>query len=369
MLDKRVLIASILLCATTIPIDADAFAQRTFVSSTGSDDNVCNLAAPCRSFSAAIALTYLGGEVVVLDSAGYGPVTITQSVSLIAPPGVYAGISVFAPDSGVIVTAGTSDKVVLRGLSITGQGGMHGIFVGSGAEVHVENCTVSGMTGNGIFVVLSSGSVSVQIRNTSVRSNGGVGLWVAGGVPAVQIVDSDFSLNGYGNGVSPPLPGIVMNSGTLNAQRIVANANAQFGVTAAAEIGSTVVATISDSMISGNKGGANVASQPGGGGSSSLTLVRSTLSRNTGDGLFADGSGTGAISLAASDAAVTENTGAGVSVNGATTSALVARSTVARNVGVDFSNTGGVFRSSGNNTLSGRGAADIQGTITQNPPQ
>jgi len=369
MLGKRVLVASILLCAATIPLDADALAQRTFVSSTGSDGNVCNLTGPCRSFAAAIAQTNFGGEVVVLDSAGYGPVIIMQPVSLIAPPGVYAGISVFAPDSGVVVNAGASDKVVLRGLSITGQGGMHGIVVGSAAEVSIDNCVVSNMSDNGIFVFLSTGSISVQIRNTLVRSNGGAGLWVAGGVPNVQIVDSDLLLNGYGNGVSPPLPGIVINSGTLNAQGIVANANAQFGVVAAADIGATVGATISDSMISGNKGGAVVASSPAGGGQSSLTMVRSTISRNSGDGLFADGSGTGAISLAASDAAVTENAGAGVSLNGATTNALVSRSTIARNVGADFSNTGGIFRSSGNNTLTGRGAADIQGTITPNPLQ
>ena len=35
---------------------------------------------------------------IVLDSAGYGPVTITQSVSITAPPGVFAGISV--PNTG-----------------------------------------------------------------------------------------------------------------------------------------------------------------------------------------------------------------------------------------------------------------------------
>ena len=33
-------------------------------------------------------------QVIVLDSAGYGPVTITQAVSIIAPAGVYAGVSV-----------------------------------------------------------------------------------------------------------------------------------------------------------------------------------------------------------------------------------------------------------------------------------
>ena len=35
---------------------------------------------------------------IVLDSAGYGPVTTTKAVSLTAPPDVYAGISVFSGD-------------------------------------------------------------------------------------------------------------------------------------------------------------------------------------------------------------------------------------------------------------------------------
>ena len=370
MLDKRVLVASILLCAATIPIDADALAQRTFVSSTGADTNECNLTAPCRSFATAIAVTDFGGEVVVLDSAGYGPVILTQSVSLIAPPGVYAGISVFAPDAGVVVNAGASDKVVLRGLSITGQGGMNGIVVASAAEVSIENCVISRMTGSGIFIYPVLVSPSIQIRNTSVRSNGEMGLWMVAGTPTVLVVDSEFVLNGYTPLLGGPKPGININGGTLNAQRIVVASNAQIGIAAAPDVGLTVVATISDSMIAGNSAGVLVASPLADGGTASLTLVRSTVARNVVDGLIADGPfAVMAISLAVSDSMVTENGGAGINANGGTTTVLVTRSTVARNVGPDFSNTGGVFRSSVNNTLTGRGAADIQGAITPNPPQ
>ena len=69
--------------------------QRTFVASYGSDLNPnCNLALPCRSFNAAIAQTNPGGEVVILDTAGYGPMVITKSIKIIGPSGVYGGISV-----------------------------------------------------------------------------------------------------------------------------------------------------------------------------------------------------------------------------------------------------------------------------------
>src|SRR4030095_12840317 len=94
-------------------------AQRTFVASTGSDANACSITAPCRAFAAAVAQTLAGGEVIVQDSAGDGPWTVVQSVSIIAPPGVYAGISVPAAGNGtgvLIATAGIN--VVLRGLTI-----------------------------------------------------------------------------------------------------------------------------------------------------------------------------------------------------------------------------------------------------------
>src|SRR5215472_15085253 len=69
--------------------------QRTFVSVSGSDGNTCTRTAPCRTLAQAISQTNAGGEVVVLDSAGYGSVTISKSITVTAPAGVYAGISVF----------------------------------------------------------------------------------------------------------------------------------------------------------------------------------------------------------------------------------------------------------------------------------
>ena len=35
-----------------------------------------------------------GGELVILDTAGYGPMTIDKSIKVIGPSGVYGGISV-----------------------------------------------------------------------------------------------------------------------------------------------------------------------------------------------------------------------------------------------------------------------------------
>ena len=85
---------------------ASGSAQRSFVSANhGNDANPCTVTLPCRNFAAAIAQTVAGGEVIVLDSGGYGPVTIGQSVSIIAPAGIYAGITATSGNA-IIQTCG-----------------------------------------------------------------------------------------------------------------------------------------------------------------------------------------------------------------------------------------------------------------------
>lgn len=108
-------------------------AQRTFVASYGFTANTafnCSLANPCRAFNEAISVTNPGGEVVILDTAGYGPMTITKSLKVIGPSGVYGGISVITPGTdGITINAGDGDDVILRGLDVTGLGGLNGINI------------------------------------------------------------------------------------------------------------------------------------------------------------------------------------------------------------------------------------------------
>ena len=81
----------------TIP--AQAFVQRAFVSGKGDNANVatnCAVTAPCKTFAGALPVVAANGEIVAMDTAAYGSVTLTQSISLTAAPGVYAGISVFS---------------------------------------------------------------------------------------------------------------------------------------------------------------------------------------------------------------------------------------------------------------------------------
>jgi len=181
MLRRNLAVASIAFALSAIVMqDAAALAQRTFVASYGAPANTafnCSIAKPCRAFSEAIGVTLSGGEVIVLDSAGYGTVAIAKSVSIIAPSGVYAGITVFS-GTGVTV-GGTNIDVVLRGLTINGQGGDYGItFDGAGGSLLVDDCNISGMNTNGVFA--SAGQL--RVRNTVLHNTSG-GVQV-NGLPA-----------------------------------------------------------------------------------------------------------------------------------------------------------------------------------------
>jgi len=173
---RWVLLAAGLLLA---PV-AHATAQRTFVHSApvGDDANTafnCSLSKPCRSFSAALGLTLAGGEIVVLDSAGYGPVTITQAVTIVAPAGVYAGITVPASGTGVKVQAGATDTVTLRGLTITTASSQTlGIVFTSGKSLLIDRAVISGF-GKG---VAQFGAGNLTVRDSAI-SEGVTGIYVA----------------------------------------------------------------------------------------------------------------------------------------------------------------------------------------------
>src|ERR1700687_6218216 len=96
-------------------------ANRVFVSQrSGNNANSCdNILTPCQTFAGAVLQLNPGGEAIVLDSGGYGPVTITQSLTIEAPAGVTAFIH---PPSGdaITVNAGATDTVILRGLTLNG---------------------------------------------------------------------------------------------------------------------------------------------------------------------------------------------------------------------------------------------------------
>ena len=96
----------------------------------------------------------------MLDSAGYGAVTINKAVSVIAPPGIYAGITVTA-GIGIDVTAGA---VALRGLTIRGLGGNVGIHVGIARSGSIA--VISGLGLYGIHA--DAAGAEVHVRDSQI---------------------------------------------------------------------------------------------------------------------------------------------------------------------------------------------------------
>ena len=161
---------SLIAAVAAAPAEA---AQRAFVSSSGNDANTasgCGLAAPCRSFASAHTVVTDGGEIVALDAAGYGAVTITKSVTITANPGFYAGIAVPTGDGITIATAGIN--VILRGLNINGTGGSNGVVMTNGNRLSIENCVISNFSSHGVDV---RNGATVRIVDSLIRDNGGNG--------------------------------------------------------------------------------------------------------------------------------------------------------------------------------------------------
>lgn len=282
-------------------------AQRTFVSTTGLDTNACSLAAPCRGFAKALTVTDAAGEIVVLDSGGYGAVAIGQAVSIIAPAGVYAGISVFAGGAtsgqGVVVNAGTG-KVVLRGLTITGLGGTDGIAFNSGDALYVDNVVVSGFgSGSGLTVSVGAASAGLFVQDSAFRDNGtGLRTGTAGGTLTLNVERTSFVRNGKGADIQGAARGVIhagiFSAGTTGLTAGVAGSaaavklelrdctvsdNSGSGISAVAS-SSTMLSVIS-SLVSGNQFGVQVAN-----GTNLAYVSDSTIARNV-TGLSASAGG------------------------------------------------------------------------------
>ena len=153
---------------------AFALSNRVFVQSRGTDTDACTLTAPCRSFSYAMTQVVPGGEIIALDTAGYGTFTINQSVSVFAAPGATAFIAVGSGGTGITITAGPIDHVVLRGLALSGAAASLGIDFEAGAQLSVENCIVDGFDGtgtaSGIRIYRMGGSgVTMRIDRSTIR--------------------------------------------------------------------------------------------------------------------------------------------------------------------------------------------------------
>ena len=175
---KRALLAPVsaaMVLMHAAPMQAQSL--RTWVSGVGDDANPCTRTAPCKTFAGAISKTAAGGEISVLDPGGYGIVTITKSISIVAV-GAEGGIA--TTEGGIIINAGAGDFVALDGLVIQGNGsGTAAITVNSAARVHISNCKITGFLGEpgtAIKVASNDGTLVFVSNCTLFSNNVGVGV-------------------------------------------------------------------------------------------------------------------------------------------------------------------------------------------------
>ena len=338
------------------PLAATA-AQRTFVSTSGLDANTalnCSLTAPCRGFNAALSVTDANGEVVVLDSGGYGAAAITKGVSIQAPAGLYAGVSVFSGD-GITVNA-PGATVNLQGLGINGLGGVNGVNVTAVGTLRIERCTITNMSGNGIMS--TAAGATVQLTDVRVANSGVNGVTVDGGASFVAerlLVDRSTA-----DGLRIfNVVDTVVTSSTFSR-------NTLLGVrwqTSAAMTEKAVAAF--DRVVSAENGsvGLFVSPQSTAGATASVAITRSTVTRNA-FGTPTDSirfNGVSAGNYTVSDTLVQGGGSYGIGVIGPSDVLTVANSTIVGNASEGFRREGGTFYTRGTNTLRGNAGLDITG--------
>jgi hypothetical protein len=199
----------------------------TYISGHGNDSKNCgSVTKPCASITHALGLAPVGGSIVAMDSSDYDPsgLAISKAITIEAAPGVRAGVSSLS-GSGITISAGATDTVVLRGLTIQGASGSASTAVTAQTvgALHIESCVID-TPGIGIqfpapgkffmkdtFVrdcvtAVSFGTLALEATNRIFASidhcrieNSTTGLLVSF---VVQVAVRDSVISGNGLGVS-----------------------------------------------------------------------------------------------------------------------------------------------------------------------
>ena len=117
---------------------------------------------------------------MILDTAAYGVMTINKSIKIIGPSGVYGGISVLGganPTTGIVINAGDTDDITLRGLDVSGVPGavgpfpLFGIDIQNAGAVHIEKSSIGGFPedGGACIQAVTAKTVRVYIDDSMLR--------------------------------------------------------------------------------------------------------------------------------------------------------------------------------------------------------
>lgn len=180
-------IANVAILCAIYAAPAHAQATRTWVSGVGNDANPCSRTAPCKTFAGAISKTATGGEINVLDPGGFGGVTITKAISIIADH-VEAGVLV-SGTNGIIINTPAGAEVLLQGLDIEGLGtGLNGVHIISASKVTIKDCSIRNFTQNGVNIAGPAGARAVIADSLILSNNNGVSIAGIAGAANVAVL-------------------------------------------------------------------------------------------------------------------------------------------------------------------------------------
>lgn len=292
--------------------EASAQATRTWVSGVGDDANPCSRTAPCKTFAGAISKTSAGGEINTLDPGGFGALTITKSIRIVAQSGA-AGILV-SGTNGIVVSAGASDAVYLEGLVFDGVAGsgINGILFNSGASLVVHNCRVFGFSQWGILFTPTTPS-SFEMSETIVTNNG--------------------------------------SSASFGGVKILGRAGA-----------STVSGLLNRSLLANNANGFLVDGS-GGGGTAEVSVRDSVVSGNSGNGIATNSAGAVSAVVFVDRTTSSHNAVAGISATGVPQAAAIISNSSIQNNGTGLKATGGQIGSFKTNNISSNGTDGVPTTF------
>jgi hypothetical protein len=254
----------------------------------------------------------LDGEINCIDSGGFGAVTITKSITIDCA-NVEAGVLV-AGTNGIIVSAGATDVVILRGLDLIGTiatPAVNGILFNTGGALHVEKCLIWG------FKQAAPSGFGILFQPT--------------GASELFVIDTVITTNGSGSG-----------GGAINIRP-----------TGAGSARVTIVRTNALNNLSGIT--ADTATGPTSG--TVFTSIRESVSSgNTLSGISAVASAAGAVFTVVDHSSTTFN-GTGINASGAAATVLVGSSTIVGNdVGLALAG-GAKILSFGTNQVNNTGGA------------
>jgi hypothetical protein len=277
---------------------AHAQATRTWVSGVGDDANPCSRTAPCKTFAGAISKTADGGFINVLDSGGFGTLTITKGIT-VDGEGAHAGMLASGGINAININA-PGKKVTLRNLTIESgtpgspapvSPGNVGINVIAAGEVHIENCWIGRFNSHAIAFNPSGGAEGF-INDVTAVSNLGSAVSVTTGRVSINRLDAytnDAAVFVRGTAIATVRDSIAVGGSVgfgantvpgavLNVENSTSTHNAN-GVLVAS--GATV--RVSNSMIVSN---VTTGLNNGGGGSALISLSGNIVTGNPTDGSF-----------------------------------------------------------------------------------